>query len=150
MIKVVKENISIVLSIVAVVATIHSNIIAEEAKTISNDAHRLAVYKQRTELLKEIDKQQALLNRLATITVKKISDLSGSNKKGLEGEINRLKNNYDAINGLRGRYEEQRELAYKMNGTTSQDALELAIVDVRRLTLHLEQDINNELMAVSH
>ena len=142
----VANNTAILISLLAIIATIRGNVIAHKAKAlavkVNEQQQDLIVYKQRTELLGEIDKQQAILNRLATITLQKMA--SGQHA-GDSKNYSRLENNVNAINHLRSSYEKQRELTHSIEKDASINANERNLADIRRLTLHLEQDIINEL-----
>ena len=143
-------NSAILFSAIAIIATVRANVIAEKArkfsKKVSERQQELITYKQRTQILEEIDRQQALLNRLPTITVKKISTIKQlDTSDNLNKKLKRLESNYNTINNLRSRYKEQRNLAYSMEGNVSTNLNERNLADIRRLTLHIEQEIENEL-----
>jgi len=69
---------------------------------------------------------------------------SGNHDKNSES-YKRLDNNVSAVNHLRSGYEKQRQLAYSIEKGASINANERNLADIRRLTLHLEQEIENEL-----
>ena len=60
----------------------------------------------------------------------------------------RLKKNYEAMNELRSGYEEQRKYAHSIESDSSPNANERNLSDIRRLTLQIQQDIENELMEI--
>lgn len=142
----ITENSTLLLSILAIVASIRSNWLAHRAhklsKEINNKQQELIIYKQRTEILAEIDKQQAVLNRLATVTLQKMA--SGIHDQN-SNEYKRLEKQVDTVNHLRKGYEEQRQFAYTLEKGACLNANERNLADIKRLTLHLEQDIENEL-----
>lgn len=143
----ISSNAAILLASLAIVATIRSNIIAHKAKKLSIKIHgenkELVIYKQRTEILEEIDKQQALLNRFSAINTKLLSEIN--NPEALAPVDRRLKNQ-DVINKLRSDYDEQRSFANKIDKNSSIDENEKNLSEIRRLSLFLEKEIENELM----
>ena len=146
MIEWISENSAVLISLLAIIVTVRANVIAHKAKSlavkVNEQQQELIVYKQRTELLEEIDKQQAILNRLAAVTLQKMATIQhDKNSKNYQ----RLEKNINAVNSLRSSYETQRELAYSIEKGASLNANERNLADIRRLTLHLEQDIKIEL-----
>lgn len=146
----VASNAAILLSAIAIFATVRSNLIAEKARKLTEEVSRkqqgLAVYQQRTLLLKEVDHQQSLLNRLATVSLQKIVLLqSCEHSHDIAERITRLRKNIDATEHLRSRYGEQRNAAYAIESDASLNENERNLADVRRLTLHIEQEIENEI-----
>lgn len=146
----IASNAAILLSAIAIFATVRSNLIAEKARKLTEEVSRkqqgLAVYQQRTLLLKEVDHQQSLLNRLATVSLQKIVLLqSCEHSHDIAERITCLRKNIDATEHLRSRYGEQRNAAYAIESDASLNENERNLADVRRLTLHIEQEIENEI-----
>src|SRR5690606_11860040 len=125
---------------------IRSNMIAHKAKKLSTKIHdesqNFIIYKQRTEMLEEIDRQQALLNRLSAINARKLSEIN--DPESLSPIDRRLKNQ-EVINKLRAGYEEQRSFANKIDKKSSIDENEKNLSEIRRLRIVLEKEIENEL-----
>lgn len=70
--------------------------------------------------------------------------LAANNPGGFE----RVKQNIDAVQSLRGRYEEQRTLAELNVGQGSIEAETTILANVRRLTIHVQEDLEKELRHV--
>lgn len=144
------SNATVLLSAIAIIATVRSNLIAEKARQLSEEVSRkqqdLNVYQQRTQILEEIDRQQSLLNRLGTVTLQKIVMLQSCEKvEGIRSRVARLKKNHDAVEHLRSRYDEQRNAAYAIESDASLNENERNLADIRRLTFHIDQEIQSEI-----
>ena len=140
----ISNNAALFISAIAVVTTLRSNAIANKAKKLAEKVHaqnqELILFKQRTTMLEEVDKQQALLKRLNTITYQKMTSCEKNSKS-----YKRLENNVEGIVKMRSGYEKQRDSILAMDEKWSIDKNEKALANIRRLTLHLEQDIESEL-----
>lgn len=103
-----------------------------------------------SEVLKEVDLQHAKFGTLLAIRAESAllyaqnPALAANNPGGFE----RVKQNIDAVQSLRGRYEEQRTLAELNVGQGSIEAETTILANVRRLTIHVQEDLEKELRHV--
>ncbi len=141
---------ALLISILAVLASVRANSIAQKSRKFSEDVQRQAeraqVYEKRTEILTEIDTQHARFGTLLAIIAEKMI-LIQRNPNLLEdypNEYERLAQNLSAIESLRSRYEEQRAVSERIGEGADLAQQEEALAEMRRLTIHVNEDIRKE------
>jgi hypothetical protein len=103
-------------------------------------------------VLREVDLQHAKLGTLLAITAEAAllyaqnPSLAANNLGGFE----RVKQNIDAVQLLRMRYEEQRNLAERNFGQGDMEEENKNLANIRRLTIHVQEDIDKELRHVEN
>lgn len=141
------ELAALLFSALALWASWRANSIAQKALTESNKVKLLEI---QSEVLKEVDLQHAKFGTLLAVTAEaallyaQSPALAASNPGGFE----RVKQNIDAVQSLRGRYEEQRKLAEDNVGQGSIEAETKILANIRRLTIHVQEDLEKELRHV--
>jgi hypothetical protein len=137
-------------SMLALLISIRSVSIAEKSRRATErrdrDAERARVYEKRTEILSEIDKQNARLGTLMLILAEKLLLLqrTPSLREKHQNEYDRLMQNLKAVQTLRSRYEEQRRASEAIDAGSRLLDLDPVLADVRRLSIHVEEDIEKE------
>lgn len=140
MITVIADYAALVVSALALWASWRANWHAKATLAQSSKAKLLEV---QAEVLKEIDVQDAKLCSLLAITVE--AELAYVQSESLrrrnpQGHA-RIKQNIDAVQALHSQYEQQREIAHQSLGKCNVEAQMRILADIRRLTLHVEEDI---------
>lgn len=124
-----------------------ANSIAHKALEQSS---RVRLLELQAELLREIDLQHAKFGSLLAATAETLvlyvqhPELAANDLTGHA----RAKQNVAAVESLRKRYEEQRALAESMIGQGSIESHTIHLADTRRLTIHVQEDIDKELRNV--
>ena len=132
-------------------------VVSLRANYISNNANENAIKQQlknnrmknlekRTEILSEIDKQNAIQGHLLSVTAEKIILFQKNpdllNKHPQENE--RLKQNINGIQLLKSNYEERRTVSEQIGAEADLEQQEKALAEIRRLTIHLEEELIKE------
>lgn len=142
-----QEYAALLFSAFALWVSWRANSIAQKALNESNKVKLLEI---QSEVLKEVDLQHAKFGTLLAVTAEAAliyaqnPALAANNPGGFE----RVKQNIDAVQSLRGRYEEQRKLAESNVGQGSIEAEAKILADIRRLTIHVQEDLEKELRHV--
>jgi|SRR5680860_340622 len=116
------------------------------AKAALAQSAKVKLLEVQAEVLREIDLQHAKLGSLLAITAEAALAYVQSKelrKRDPNGHT-RIKQHIDAVQGLRSRYEEQREIAEQSLGQGSVEAQTGILANIRRLTLHVQEDIEKE------
>lgn len=116
------------------------------AKAALAQSAKVKLLEVQAEVLREIDLQDAKLGSLLAITAEAALAYAQSEdlrKRDPDGHA-RIQQNIDAVQGLRSRYEEQREIAERSLGQGSVEAQTGILANIRRLTLHVQEDIEKE------
>ena len=138
------------ISILAVLASLRANSIAHKSRKFSEEVHRQAerarVYEKRTAILSEIDTQHARFGTLLAIIAEKMILIQRNPKlfQRYPKEYERLSQNLTAIESMRSRYEEQRKVSERVGEGADLTRQEEALAEIRRLTIHLNEDIRKE------
>jgi hypothetical protein len=141
------EIAALLFSAFALWASWRANSIAQKALNESNKVKLLEI---QSEVLKEVDLQHAKFGTLLAATAEAAllyaqnPALAATNPGGFE----RVKQNIDAVQSLRERYEEQRKLAESNVGQGSIEAETKILANIRRLTIHVHEDLEKELRHV--
>jgi hypothetical protein len=101
---------------------------------------------RRTDILVEIEQQNAAVGKLALVTDQKMMLLQ--QLPGLlpftDDEIKRLRSNLDALSDLKNQEDEHRKIAEAAGGGNDVTLHHHALADVRRLRVRLEADLEKE------
>lgn len=141
------EIAALLFSALALWASWRANSIAQRALSESSKVKLLEV---QAEVLREVDLQHAKFGSLLAVTAEAAllyaqnPALAANNPGGFE----RVKQNIDAVQSLRARYEEQRALAERDVGKGSIEAETKILANIRRLTIHAQEDLEKELRHV--
>ena len=141
------ELAALLFAAIALWAAWRANSIAHKALEQSS---RVRLLELQAELLREIDLQHAKFGSLLAATAEALvlyiqhPELAASDPTGHA----RAKQNVAAVESLRKRYEEQRALAESMIGQSSIESHTIQLADTRRLTIHVQEDIDKELRNV--
>ena len=143
-------NTALLVAMLALVASMRANYISNKANKITeqqqNNNLRLKNLEKRTEILSEIDTQNARYGALLAIFTEKIF-LFQKNEKLLETypkEYERISKNMMTIEKLKSRYDKQRGLSEQVGANADLEKQEIALAEIRRLTIHLDEDIKKE------
>lgn len=153
-ITIVTDHAVLLIAILSLVVSLRSNSIAAKAKQFTEqslrDARRVEVFRKRTEILAEIDRQHARFGTLLAIIAEK-SVLYQQNpviaKRNLS-EISRLTKSMKAIQQLMDRYKKQRSVSERIGEGADLAQHEVGLAEIRRLTIHVDEDISKELMGL--
>ena len=140
----------LLIAILALLASVRANSISKKSYDLSQkalgDTQRVILYEKRTKTLEEIDSQNAKFGTLLAILGDSLT-LFRENPKLQEIEsshFERIKQNVVAVANLRSRYEEQRSITEKIGEGADPAKQEIALASIKRLTIHLDQDIIKE------
>jgi hypothetical protein len=146
----VVEHAGLLVAILALLIAFRSSSIASKSRRFAETAHkeaqRFQVFQKRTEILSEIDKQHAKYGTLLAVITEKLL-LFQQNPRLTErfpGEQQRLAQNLQAIKGLQSRYAEQRQISEQVGEGADLARQEAALAEIRRLTIHIDEDIRKE------
>lgn len=138
------------IAILALLASIRASSISKKSYDLSQkalaDTQRIMLYEKRSETLKEIDSQNAKLGTLLAILGESLT-LYRENLKLQEvesGHFERIRQNVVAVEKLRSKYKEQRSITEKIGEGAEPAQQEIALASIKRLTIHLDQDIIKE------
>lgn len=134
---------SFVISALALWASWRANSHAEASLA---QAEKIKLLELQTEVLREIDLQQAKLGSLLAVTAEAALAYVRSEylrKIDPDGHA-RLRQDIDPVQGLRSPYEEQRAIAEQSLGQGNVEAQIRILADIQRLTLHVQENIENE------
>ena len=141
------DNAALLLSGLALWASWRANSIANSARAESG---RIKLLEMQGEVLREIGFQHAKFGSLLAATDEAVliytqtPELRGAGPRGYE----RVRQNIEAVQSLRSRYEEQRKLAEDNVGNGSIKAETQILANIRRLTTHVQEDLDKELRNV--
>lgn len=141
---------ALLVSILALSISLRSISITEKSRRASaqrdREMERARVYEKRTEILSEIDKQNARFGTLLLIVAEKMLLLQRHPelKERHQKEYDRLTQNLTVVQTLRSRYEEQRQASEAIGDGSKVAELEPVLAGIRRLTIHVEEDIQKE------
>lgn len=133
----------LLVSVLALVLSLEANVRARRSK---QESDRLLISTKKLEYLQEIDRQHTLLLRLRFIVQDELIqfEVCPPLDELLSGERERLEGNLQGLIGLEEGCERQRERAEAVQTGADPAALDAALADTRRLSLHLEKDIEHE------
>jgi len=143
------EVAALLFSALALWASWRANSIAQKAL---NESSKVKLLEIQSEVLREVDLQHAKFGSLLAVTAEAAllytqnPALAVSNPGGLK----RVKQNIEAVQSLRERYEEQRNLAENNVGQGSIEAETKILANIRRLTIHVQEDLEKELRHVEN
>lgn len=138
------------IAVLALIASFRANHISKKANTISveqqNKNKRLKTLEKRTDILTEIDKQNALQGHVLAVVVEKLQLFHQKpeliNKHS--GEYKRLTQNLNGMQQLKSNYEKRRSVSAGVDADADLEMQEKTLAEVRRLTIHLEEDLVKE------
>jgi hypothetical protein len=122
------------------------------AKNALAQSAKVKLLEAQTEILREIDLQHAKLGSLLAVTAE--AALAYAQNGNLcetdpDGHA-RIEQNLQVVQELRARYGEQRKLAEESFGKGNVDAQLEILGNIQRLTLHVQEDIENERRHLEH
>lgn len=138
---------ALLLSALALVASCWANSIAQRALAESSKVKLLEL---QAEVLREVDLQHASFGSLLAVTAEAAllyiqnPTIAANNHDDHE----RLKQNINTVQSLSARYEEQRVLAESNFGKGDIEEQTKILANIRRLTLHVQEDVKKELRHV--
>lgn len=144
------DHVALLISVLAILASLYANSIAQQARKFSEEAHRQAervrVFEKRTDILSEIDTQNARFGTLLAIIAEKMLLIQKSPAllQSHSREYERLSQNLTAIKNLHSRYEEQRGLTEQVGEGVDLAQQEEVLAEIRRMTIHLNETIKKE------
>jgi hypothetical protein len=143
MLDAVTEVAPLLVSVLALVLSLEANVRARRSK---QESDRLLISTKKLEHLHEIDRQHTLLLRLRFIVQDELLqfEVCPPLDELLSGERERLEGNLQGLIGLEEGCERQREAAEAVQTGADPALLDAALADTRRLSLHLEKDIEHE------
>jgi hypothetical protein len=140
----------LLVSILALVASFVSILIANKSRHFAEKAHnetqRLKLFEKRTDILSEIDRQHARFGSLLTVIAEKLILFQNNPwlSERFPKESERLSQNFNVVEHLRSHYDEQRNIHALIKEGVDMASLESAMADIRRLSIHIEEDIRQE------
>ena len=139
----ITEHAALLISALALWASWRANSHSKIALAQSEKAKLLEI---QTEALREIDLQHAKLGALLSITAEVALAYSENEElcQNNPGGFDRLKQNIETVQRLQSRYDEQRNLAESSLGEGSLEKQIEILANIRRLTLHVNEDIEKE------
>jgi hypothetical protein len=146
----VAGNAALLVSLLALIISLLANSTARHANALNAkskaDADHVRFSEKRRELLNEIDRQHARMVTLMLLTAQQIALLNENPhmRERSADEYKRLRKNLAAVHGLGSRYEEQRQIIEGVKAATELTDPDALLADTRRLTIHLEKDIEHE------
>jgi len=149
----VVEYAPLLFSAIALVISLKAARTSENARLFAKNTweHDLALkaHGKRSEILNEIDLQHALFGTLLSIFYQKML-LFHQYPLLLQkypDENKRLNQNVSAIDALKSRYDIHRSYSEKIDGQSDLAYLESVLAEIRRLTIHIQEDIKKEQSA---
>ena len=140
----------LLIAILALLVSLRANSISKKSLGLSQkaltDNQRIMLYEKRSKTLEEIDSQNANIGTLLAILGESLT-LFRENPKLQEiesGHFERVRQNVVAVEQLRARYEEQRRITESIGEGADPAQQEAALASIKRLTIHLDQDIIKE------
>lgn len=138
------------IAMLALITSLRANHISNKANTISaeqkNKTKRLKALEKRTDILSEIDKQNALQGHMLVVIADKLhlfhQNTELTNKH--TGEYKRLMQNLNSIQQLKSNYKERRSVSAALDADADLEMQEKTLAEVRRLTIHLEEELAKE------
>ena len=143
MLETLEQHASVLIALLALVVSLQANVRARRSK---QELDRLLISTKKVELLQEVDRQHTLLLRLRFIVKDQLNQFRVCPRldRLLSGERERLEHNLQALLGLEQGCERQREQAESIQVGADPAELDVALANTRRLSLHLEKDIEHE------
>lgn len=148
------EHSSLLLSVIAIVISMKAARTADKARLFTECAKNydlaIRLYEKRSETLNELDKQHALFCTILFIYSQKsllFSQYPQLAPKYPE-EYERLMQNSSVIESLRKRYDEQRLYSEKISEGNDLTYLESTLAEIRKLTIHIQEDVKKEQAAL--
>lgn len=110
------------------------------------EASRIKAYEKRSEILEAIDKKNAKIGNLMAIYAEKLLliERSSISDKLNVSERERIKNNISVLQKFSSQYDLQRSLAEQIDQDGDIAFNEKNLADIKRLLIHLEEDIIKE------
>lgn len=138
-----REHGALIISALALWAAWRANSVAQLA---FDHAKKAALVDVQANLIREIDLQHAKLGTLLALTAEAalLYKYHPSLKEEDLGGHERVLKNIDALESLGAGYEEQRRLAEAAIGEGNIEKQHSILAQVRRLTVHVEEDIEKE------
>lgn len=138
-----KDYAALILAGLAVWASWRAN---SHAKRALEQTESVKLLELQSEALREIDRQNAKLGSLLTtlaetaLVYSQDENLRLNDPKG----YSRIRNSIESVKELRERYEEHRKPAEQNLGSGSVETQTKILAEIRRLTIHVEEDIEKE------
>ncbi len=140
----------LLIAILALLVSMRANSISKKSYKLSNkarvDAQRILLYEKRSKNLEEIDSKNSKFGTMLVILGESL-DLFRENPEFQElesGHFERIKKNIAAVQELRSKYEEQRNVTKSIGEGADPAKQEEVLASIKRLTIHLDQDIIKE------
>jgi len=150
MLETIIENSSMLVAILAIIASLAANSTAHKAHRLNEksvaSAARLLVFERKRELFMELDRQRATLERLKFVMECEEIIISSNLllQEIIPDELDRLANNIGMVNQFLSSYERQRTAIEALSENSDAGELDMKLADLRRLTVHFEKDIEQE------
>ena len=150
------DNAALLLAAVALAISLRANATAQRAQRFNEQARasdqRNQFAAKKRETLNELDLQYTRMATLSMITSQKI--LLFKNHPAIHqsapDEFARLKNNLDAMERMRAKYEEHRKSVEDIGLDADLARQEEVLAKSRRMTIHIEKDIAHEQVTLEY
>lgn len=144
------EYAALLFSAIALIISLKTAQTADKARLFTASARNydlaIRLYEKRSETLNELDKQNALFSTILFTYSQKLFLFSQypqlAHKYPEEHE--RLTHNSSVIESLRTRYDEQRQYSEKISEGNDLTYLESTLAEIRKLTIHIQEDVKKE------
>jgi hypothetical protein len=140
----------LLVSILSLIVSLRSSAIAHRARKFAEAVHqdnqRAAIFRSRTEILSEIDRQHARLGTLQFLIVENLLLFRQFPllSEQYPDETKRLARNLDGVKHLQDAYDEQRKVSEQVGEGADITGQEAALANIRRLTIHVDEEISKE------
>jgi len=143
MLELINNNWEMLVAILALLISLQANI---RARRSEDRADRLLVSIKKTELLQEFDRQHTLLRRLEFVVESELLQfqMCPQIEEIQPGEKERLENNLTGLTKLLEFCAKGREEAENIGAQYDPAQVDVKLADLRRVSVHLETDIEHE------
>ena len=148
------KNAALLVALLALIASLRAGYVAHRAFQLNvrnrEDADRVRVFQKKRELLNELDIQDITIEKLSYVLQQEVLLFEDSPRltQLLPDELPRLRNNLDMLPTLKEKVATMREAARGIGLGTEIETQEDGLTAVRRLTIHLEKDIEHEKLGL--
>jgi len=150
MLEFILENKTTLLSVLAIIAAVRANLIAnksrKEAKFANGLSKQVADSQKQSELILEIESQDARFGTLQLILAQKLLFLQKypNLQREFIGEYERLEKFLERTKKIRETFEAQRLTATKAQENLTIPQKESALTEIKRLSIRVNEDITKE------
>lgn len=150
----ISANAPLLITLLSLLVALRSSATANRARRFAERVHaeneKIKIFCKRTEILSEIDRQHARLGSLLAVIAEKLVLFQRHPQlaESQPHEPQRLLQNLDAVQHLQAGYEKQRFVSEQVGEGADLASQEKALADIRRLTIHVDEDFSKELRAL--